>query len=327
MRAIVINQFGGPDVLQPTELDTPEPGPGEVLVRVMYSAVNPADWKTREGMLERHIQYHFPFVLGFDLAGTVAATGPGVTEFAPGDRVYGTSRQGQGMNGSYAEYTIAASAMLIPAPPHLSLADVAGLPTAGTTAYGGLVDAGEMKPGQTVLIHGGGGSVGTYAIQIARQFGARIAATCSARKRDYVSALGADCIIDYRADNVAESVQRWCPGGVDLVLDAVGLGTLLPSATHIVKPGGRYIEVETLISEAGADDKARAAERSFTIRSNMAAIHRLPAHLKELAALAAAGKVTPQPYEILPLASASEAHWQVQNGTAKGKLLLDIAAF
>lgn len=325
MRAMIIEGFGGADLLHWGELPTPDPGPGEVLVRVVCAGVNPADWKTREGKLSAYIQYHFPFVLGFDLAGVVAAVGEGVDGFRPGDRVFGMSRQGQGLDGSYAEYCLADAAFLAPLPPGWSFAQAAALPVAGTTAYGGIVDAGALREGQQVLINGGAGGVGSIGIQVARALGARVAVTCGADNQAYVRGLGAEVAIDYRGGDVANAVRQWAPDGVDLVLDAVGLDTLLPSVLDIVAPGGRYIEIETLISRAADDLVARAAAQDVAILSNMVAVARLPEHLKGLAALCGAGQVKPPAIETMPLGEAAEAHRRVEGQHVRGKIILEVA--
>lgn len=326
MRAMVINAFGGPEQLIWGDLPMPEPGAGEVLVRVACAGVNPADWKTRVGKLSAFIEYHFPFVLGFDLAGIVEAVGDGVDGFAPGDRVFGMSKQGQGRDGSYAEYCIADASFLAPLPEGWSFAQAAALPVAGTTAYGGLVDVGGLQAGQAVLVNGGAGGVGSIAIQVAHALGACVAATCGPDNLVYVTECGADHVINYRAGDVAEVVRTWAPDGVDLVLDAVGLDSLLPSAVDIVAPGGRYVEIATLISQASPDAIAQAAESGVSILSNMDAVMRLPQHLSSLAGLCAAGGVQPPAIEILPLADAAEAHRRVEAGHVRGKIILEVAS-
>lgn len=325
MRAMVIDGFGDAGVLRWGDLPQPVPGPGEVLVRVVCAGVNPADWKTREGKLSAYIDYHFPFVLGFDLAGLVDAVGEGVEAFQPGDRVFGMSRQGQGLDGSYAEYCIADAAFLAPLPPRWSFAQAAALPVAGTTAYGGIVDAGELGAGQSVLINGGAGGVGSIGIQVAKALGARVAVTCGADNQAYVQGLGAELAIDYRGGDLAGKVRAWAPGGVDLVLDAVGFDTLLPAALDIVAPGGRYVEIETLMSRASDELVAEAAKRDIRILSNMVAVARLPEHLKGLAALCAAGGVKPPAIEAMPLGDAAEAHRRVEAQHVRGKIILDVA--
>jgi NADPH:quinone reductase-like Zn-dependent oxidoreductase len=324
MRALVIDQFGGPEALHLADIPRPAPGPGEVLVEIAYASVNPADWKTREGMLSRYIAYEFPFVLGFDLAGVVRDVGPGVANWRIGDRVFGTSKQGQGQNGSYAAFTLANAAMLVPLPPNISMAEAAGLPTAGITAYGGLVDVGALKAGQSVLINGGAGGVGSIAIQIAKAVGARVAVTCSAGSFAYVEEIGADLAIDYRKDDVTAAVRAWAPDGVDLVLDAVGLGTLITHAAELVRSGGSFVEIETLISSASPEQIAAAAEKGVRIVSNMIGVARLHEHLRGLAALVAQGKVRPPPTEIVPLDQAGAAQIRVKEGHVRGKIALRV---
>ncbi|HMN53592.1 MAG TPA: NADP-dependent oxidoreductase [Sphingopyxis sp.] len=325
MRAMIIEGFGAADVLHWGDLPMPQPGPGEVLVRVACAGVNPADWKTREGKLSAYIDYHFPFVLGFDLAGVVEAAGDGVDAFRPGDRVFGMSRQGQGLDGSYAEYCLADAAFLAPLPSGWSFAQAAALPVAGTTAYGGIVDAGALREGQQLLINGGAGGVGSIGIQVAKALGARVAVTCGADNQAYVRGLGAELAIDYRDGDVVAAVRKWAPDGVDLVLDAVGLDTLLPSVLDIVAPGGRYVEIETLISRAADDLVASAAARDIAILSNMVAVARLPEHLKGLAALCGTGKVMPPAIETMPLGEAAAAHRRVEAQHVRGKIILEVA--
>lgn len=322
MQAMVLTEFGGPDVLHAAELPTPVPGTGEVLVEITCTSVNPADWKTREGKLSGYIDYHFPFVLGFDLAGVVAAVGPGVTRRQVGDQVFGMSNQRNGADGTYAEYCLASSELLAPLPEGWSHVDAAGLPVAGSTAYGGMVDAGELQAGQTVLINGGAGGVGSIAIQIARALGARVAVTCSPKNFDYVTELGADLAIDYRGGDVVSQLRAWAPSGVNQVLDAVGLDTLLPHAEELVAPGGCYVEIETLISRADEARVARAAEHGVRIVSNMIAVQRQPQHLVELAALCASGAIRPPATEVLPLAKVADAHRLVEAGHVRGKVIL-----
>lgn len=324
MRAIVMEGFGGAEVLQPADLPKPQPGPGEVLIEIAYAGINPADWKAREGKLSRYFEYQFPFVLGFDLAGTVATLGPGTEGLAVGDRVFGMSKQGQGERGAYAEYCRAWPAMLARIPDGISPAEAAGLPVPGVTAYGGLVDAGELKAGQAVLINGGAGGVGSLAVQIAKTLGARVAATCSARNADYVRGLGAEKVIDYTSEDVVAAVRDWTPDGVDLVLDAVGLDTLLPRATDLVKPGGSFVEIETLISQASEAEVAAAAAKGVRIVSNMIAVMRQPEHLAGLARLVAEGSVRPAPTEVVPLAEVAEAHRRIEGGHVRGKIVLQV---
>lgn len=324
MRAMVIDEFGGPETLHLAELPLPEPGPGEIRVKVAYCSVNPADWKTREGMLSKYIVYNFPFILGFDLAGIVDAVGKDVSRFAPGDRVFGISRQGDGISGSYAEFTICAEAMLAPLPNGLSFEEAATLPVAGMTALGALVDVGEITAGQTVLINGGAGGVGSIAIQIAKAAGARVLTTCSPHNAAYVHGLGADAAIDYRNNDVVAEVNAICPGGVDLVVDAVGLNTLLPRATELVRCGGAFVEIETLISEASEAEIARAADAGIRITSNMVASARMPDQLARIGQMAAQGKIKAPVTATLPLEGVAEAQRRIKEGHVRGKIAIAV---
>jgi NADPH:quinone reductase-like Zn-dependent oxidoreductase len=301
-----------------------EPGPGEVRVRVAYAGVNPADWKTRQGLLSRYIDYRFPFVLGFDLAGHVEAVGPGVENLQPGEAVFGATRQGEGLPGSYAPFACSYAAMLARVPQGVSLAEAAGLPTAGTTAFGALMDVGGLKPGQSVLVNGGAGGVGSLAIQIARAAGARVAATCGPANLDYVRGLGADLAIDYRSQPVTQALRAWAPAGADLVIDAVGLETLTPQALEVTAPGGTYVEIETLLGESAAEWREACARAGVRLASNMEAIQRLPQHLAGLAAGVADGRVKPAPTEVLPLGEAGQAHSRIEAGHVRGKLVLQV---
>jgi NADPH2:quinone reductase len=325
MRALVIDSFGGPEALHWAEIPKPEPGPGQALVHVQYAGANPADWKAREGMLSRFFDCHFPFILGFDLAGVVEAVGPGVA-LNPGDRVFGTSRQGEGQNGSYAEYTTAYGAMLAHVPEGMALAEAAAMPTAGMTAYGGLVDVGKLGSGQTVLINGGTGGVGSIGVQIARAFGARVAVTCGPANADYAKRLGADLVIDYRVSDIPATVRRWAPDGVDLLLDAVGLDTVLPRAAALVKRGGTFVEIQTLMSAASQTQVSEATRTGVSIVSNMVAVARLPQHLSGLARLMSEGKVRMPVLEVMPLGEAACAHKRLADGHTRGKIVLEVNA-
>lgn len=324
MRAMIIEGFGGPEALHLAELAIPEPGPGDVRVKVVACSVNPADWKTREGMLSKYIVYHFPFVLGFDVAGVVDAVGDDNSRFAPGDRVFGISRQGDGINGSYAEFTLCHEAMLAPLPEGLSFEEAATLPVAGMTALGGLVDVGKIAPGQTVLINGGAGGVGSIAIQIAKAAGAQILATCSAHNADYVRGLGADAVIDYRNKDVVAEVKALCPGGVDLVLDAVGLNTLLPRVTELVRRGGAFVEIETLISQASQAETDRAGQAGIAILSNMIASPQMPDQLARIATMAGEGRIKASVTATFALEEVAQAHRQIRDGHTRGKIAIRV---
>ena len=323
MRAVAIERVGGPEELCITELPTPQPGPGEVLVRVAYADVNPADWKCREGWLARYMDYRFPFVLGFDGAGIVAALGDGVDEFNIGDRVTGTANQLRGDWGSYAQFFKAAAGRLAKLPDNVDLRSAAAIPIAGVTAWEGIVEICAMHAGQQILINGGAGGVGSYAIQLARWRGARVAATASANNLDYLHSLGVERAIDYRGEDVAAAVRGWAPHGVDAVLDTVGQGSL-PNAVELTRAGGVVSPVATLIDGEPTYNVADAAARNVRIAVAMSNPARAGAQLRQLIALLAAGDLRAPQIETLSLAQAAEAHARIQRGHVRGKLLLAV---
>jgi len=324
MKAIAIEQFGGPDVLRLVDLAPRVPGPDEVLVRMAFASVNPADWKSREGWLQPlpYFAYSFPLVLGFDGSGVVEQAGSSVTGFKPGDRVFVRSQHGTGKWGTYAEFAVTGADSVALVPNGLSVADAATVPTAALSAWAGLFDTGALKAGETVLINGGAGSVGSFAVQFARAIGARVAATCSAKNMEYVRGLGAEHVIDYAGDAAAR-LREWAPGGVDLVYDAVGTGTML-NGPDMARPGGRYVYISTMVPGEVLPDTEAAAKRDVPVLFSTMKREDVAARLQEIAALMVAGKVKPPAYDILPLAQAAEAHRRLQAGRMRGKILLQV---
>jgi len=324
MRAAVIDGTGGPDVLRIADVPVPEPAAGEVLIRVVCAGVNPADWKCREGYLGHFMRYSFPFVIGFDVSGVVAAVGEGVTGWKPGERVFAQTDVGAGKWGSYADYVTVNQDSVVAIPDSLGYAEAAAVPTPALAAWAGLFDEGGLKPGQTVLVHGGGGAVGTFAIQMAYAAGARVAATCSASRCDELKSLGCQMPIDYRGGGIANAVRDWADGGVDLVLDAVGCGTL-PNGLDLLKPGGILVAIMTLVSGDSGPDAAEAARRG---KRTALTYSRMPSgtRLREISALIAAGQVQPPHIECLPLGDAAHALDLVQSGKAPAKLVLQVCS-
>ncbi len=324
MRAAVIDGTGGPDVLRIADVPVPEPAAGEVLIRVVCAGVNPADWKCREGYLGHFMTYSFPFVIGFDVSGVVAAVGEGVTGWIPGERVFAQTDVGAGKWGSYAEYVAVSQDSVVAMPDSLGFAEAAAVPTPALAAWAGLFDEGALKPGQTLLVHGGGGAVGTFAIQIASAAGASVAATCSAIRCDELKALGCHLPVDYRGGAIANAVQGWAPDGVDLVLDTVGCGTL-PNGLDLLKPGGILVAIMTLVSADNGPDAAEAARRG---KRTALAYSRMPSgsRLREISALLATGQIRPPRIECLPLGDAALALGLVQSGKAQAKLVLQVSS-
>lgn len=325
MFAMIINETGGPEVLQYGEIATPEPGPGEVRIRVAYAGVNPADWKNRQGMLAAFRPYVFPYIIGFDAAGVVDKLGAGVSGFNVGDRVFTPTNHGQGGQGSYAQYAIASADRVAHMPQGLSFAQAAALPVAALTAWQGLFDRGELKAGQRALIHGGSGGLGGFAVQFARWAGAHVAATCSTPNVEYLRELGVERVIDYRRENIAEAVATWAPGGLDYLMDAVGVSTL-PNGLDLVRAGGTFVSIPTLnddgdIPAAAAAGAARGVKRVF---STMTDIGCGPT-LTKIGELLVAGHVKLPPLREFALREAADAHRDIQGGHTRGKIVLKVA--
>ena len=325
MYAMIIERTGGPEVFQYAEIDTPEPGPGEVVVQVAYAGVNPADWKNREGHLAQFRPYVFPYIIGFDAAGRISAVGEGVEGFAAGDRVFTPTNHGQGGQGSYAEFVVANADRVARIPDGLNFAQAAALPVASLTAWQGLFDRGGLQRGQRALIHGGSGGLGSFAVQFARWAGAEVAATCSTPNVQYLRDLGVDKVIDYRTENITREVQAWAPEGLDFLMDAVGVSTL-PNGLDLVRSGGTFVSIPTLVddgdipaaAEAGA---ARGVNRVFSTMDDTNCARTL----EKIAGLLVSGDVRLPPLRTFQLRDVADAHRILQQGHTRGKIVLEVA--
>jgi len=233
VRAIQIHAYGGPDVLRLDEVPRPEPRPRDLLVRVCAAAVNPVDWKLRSG---RHIlRYRLPWILGLDVSGVVEAVGSKVTRFAPGDEVWSSPVHNR--PGTYADYVCIDEQQVARKPTNLDHEEAASVPLVGLTATQCLVDMGAVGPGHRVLIHAGAGGVGSFAIQLAKHLGAEVITTCSDRNVDFVRELGADQVVDYRAERFEEVLS-----GLDLVLDSLGEEAFAQNL-RVLRRGGKLANI------------------------------------------------------------------------------------
>lgn len=302
MRAMVIHEFGEPDVLQPMELPVPVPAAGEVRVAVHAVSVNPVDTKWRRGGPLRD----FPVVLGWDVSGVVEALGPGVTAFRVGDEVFGMIRFPQ-EGRAYAEYVTAPVTDIALKPPGLSHVQAAAMTLAPLTAHQAF-EAMALRAGQTVLIHAAAGGVGHFAVQLARTRGAHVIATASAGNHDFVRALGADEIVDYRARPFEEQVS-----GVDAVLDTVG-GDTTARSVGVVRPGGHLVTIAAQAPAEAAAQRGITAERILVFPSR--------AQLAFLAAEFTAGRLTPHVSQTFPLERVADAHRALESGRIVGKIVL-----
>jgi NADPH:quinone reductase len=314
---MVISRFGGADLFEERDVEQPEPGAGEVLVRVVAAGTNPVDAKFRaEG---DSIGLEAPIVLGADVSGVVEEVGPGVTDLAAGDEVYYTPEVfGPHSNGAYADYHAAKADIVATKPVVLTHEEAAGVPLAGGTAYEALVRRLAVRVGETVLIHGGAGGVGSFAVQIARAAGARVLATAGPDNQEVLKELGGDVAIDYQGQDVTEVALEETGGeGVDAVFDAVGGGTIVESIPA-TKPFGR---LATILGAQG--DLTPLYQKNQILYGVF--LTRERARLEELGALIERGQVHPLIDEVLPLKEVDRAHERLDSGHGRGKVVLRVA--
>lgn len=325
MKAIALDEFGGPEVLSLREVPDPVVGPDSVLVQVWAAGVNPVDFKIRKGFLRGAFPHHTPLIPGWDVAGVVAATGPAVTRFAEGDEVYGYIRKDHVQNGGYAELVAAADWMLARKPAALSFEEAGALPLAGLTALQCL-HAARTGQGDVVLVHAAAGGVGHLAVQLARQLGAaKVIGTASERNHEFVRSLGAEPV-SY-GEGLVERVAQLAGGGssggkfsggkfsggrVDVALDFV------PTSSEAIDPSTRLVRDPARLVSIG--DAARVRElggRYVFVRAD-------PDQLAWLAQLADAGSLRVELQRTFPLEAAADAHRLLESGHVRGKLALTV---
>lgn len=266
MKAIVIDQYGGIEELKEREVGRPEINDDQVLLEIHATSINPIDWKLREGYLKEMLPFEFPIILGWDAAGVVVETGGNVTDFQVGDRVFTrplTTRQ-----GTYAEYVPVEEHLLAKMPDAMSFEEGAAIPLTGLTAWEGLVEIARVKEGDKVLIHAGAGGVGTFAIQIAKSFGAYVATTASAKNEGLLRSLGADQVIDYKNEEFSEILSDF-----DIVLDTVG-DEVRTKSFGVLKKKGKLVSIIEPPSE-GEEEKYDAEIGYFFLEPDGAKLQKL----------------------------------------------------
>lgn len=312
MRAVSPRSWGAPENLVPVEVDRPEPGLTEILVRVHAAGVNPVDWKTRaEGAFGT---WGDTPILGYDVSGVVEEVGPGVTLYSPGDEVFGMPRFPE-QAGGYAEYVVAPARRFAPKPVGLSHVEAAALPLAALTAWQGLVETAGLRAGQRVLIHAAAGGVGHLAVQIAKARGAYVIGTAREDKHAFLRGLGADEVVDYARVDFTEAVSD-----VDVVLDGVG-GEYGTRSLRVLRPGGHLV---TLPDPGGLPDAGLAREHGVHAGWTIVEPDRLG--LLEIARLVDEGKLRVEIDTVLPLEEAAKAHAHGEQGRTRGKIVLRVAA-
>src|SRR5215469_2858157 len=307
MKAVVAHEYGAPEVLKFENVPRPEAREDEALVRVIASSVNPADPLTLSGKYAREFGTHLPLIPGYDVAGIVEKTGANITKLKPGEAVYGYPTFG----GSWADYVTVKEWEVAAKPRSLNFVEAAAVPMGALSAWQALVDVAKLQPGQTILIHGGSGGVGSFAIQIAKARGARVIATASTANQDLLKQLGADVAVDYTKTKFEDIAKD-----VDAVVDPVGKETLARSYA-VVKKGGI---VMCLVALPNRDELKKRGIHGAAI-----SVHADAKDLAEIARLIDAGKIKPMVTQVLPLSEAIAAQQQAATHHTRGKVVLRIA--
>jgi NADPH:quinone reductase-like Zn-dependent oxidoreductase len=322
MKAIVHTKYGSPDVLQFKEVEKPAPKDDEVLIKVYAASANANDWRLLRGkpfLMRLNLGLLKPkhMILGADVAGRVEAVGSNVKQFQPGDEVFGDI-SGYG-RGAFAEYVCVPEQALVLKPSNMTFEEVAAVPTAAVTALQGLRDKGQIQPGQKVLVNGASGGVGTFAVQIAKAFGAEVTAVCSTRNVDMVRSIGADQIIDYTQEDLTQNGQRY-----DLILAANGYHSisaykraLSPKGTYVMSGGSMAQVFQAMLLGPLFSMTGRNKMGNLLARPNQMDL----VFMKELLE---GGKVVPVIVRRYPLSKVPEALRYVEEGHAQGKVVITV---
>ena len=311
MRAIAEETFGGPIALR--DLPIPEIGADEVLIHVRASGVNPFDWKVADGALKDQMKHRFPLILGFDGAGVIERVGADVTELAEGDEAYGYLFKPVIGDGTYAEYVGAPETIVAKKPVTVDFAEAEALPTPGLTAMD-LVDAVDTREGETILIVGATGGVGSYATQLAARRGARVIATARRTNEALVRTLGAAETIDHTTEDLVDAVRMAHPGGIEAVVDVASDREALGRISTLVNEGGR------LASSVYAADVEGLARRG--IGATNVSMQPDARRLGELSRMVDAGELSVRLDRTFPLEKAPEAFEERRTGHVRGKIVL-----
>ncbi|MGE5190297.1 MAG: NADP-dependent oxidoreductase [Gemmatimonadota bacterium] len=315
MKAMVIDAFGGPERLRPAELPAPEPGDDEVLIAVACASVNPVDWKIREGMLADMFPHAFPLIPGWDAAGTVCATGRRAARFKEGDRVFAYCRKPEIRFGTYCEYVAVPESAVAFMPANIGFAEAATIPLAGLTAWQSLFDAAKLSAGEKILIHAGGGGVGSLAVQFAKHAGATVYTTARAVNHGYVKSLGADAAIDYTKEDFVRVLRKREPAGIDAVYDTVG-GHVQQRSYKVLRKGGRLVSIVSIPEPEEA--------HPYGVRTEFVFVSPNGNQLRRIAELVESGAVRPPELEVMRLDEAARAQELSRTGHVRGKIVLKI---
>lgn len=304
MKAMVLNRYGAPGVLHWSEVPPRPVGLDDVMVRVYATSVNPIDWKVRKGLLQDRLPLSFPAIIGWDAAGVIEEVGSNVSKFRVGDKVF--TRPAIDRAGTYAEFVVVNEGLIAKKPDNLSFLEAAGVPLAGLTAWEALVEIAGIKAGQRILIHGGAGGVGSYAIQLAKAKGAEVVTTSSPVHQEYVTDLGADVIVDYRSEAFDEVLKD-----VDIVFDTVG-GDVQTRSYRVLKPEGVLVSI--------VQDPDQELARAYRVRAQWFFLEPDGKKLEALAQLFEEGHMRPVIGTAFPLSDVVKAHEFSETGHVQGKI-------
>lgn len=307
MRAAQIKEYGDASVIQINEVNQPEPGDGQVLVKVAAASLNPFDTKLREGMMKAGIPLQFPATLGGDFAGTIVALGAGVTGLAAGDKVYGQANVVAGNSGSFAELAATRASEVAKMPNNVDFGQAASLPLVGVSALQALMQHIKLQAGQKLFIHGAAGGIGTIAVQVARHLGAYVAGTATGEGAERIVQLGINEVIDYKVQDFAAELHDY-----DAVFDTVG-GDDFAKALTILKPGGTAVSMIAQADEQAKELGVTAITQSTKVTTEM---------LDKLRELVESGVVTPQIGKVFPFEQIQQAFETRESGKIPGKVVL-----
>jgi NADPH:quinone reductase-like Zn-dependent oxidoreductase len=332
MKAFIIDRYGRKNGIRAGDMPMPEPREDDVLIQIHAAGVNPVDSKIRDGEFKLILPYRLPLILGNDLAGVVVRVGSRARRFKPGDEVY--ARPQKDHIGTFAEFIAVKEDAVALKPASLTMEEAASIPLVGLTAWQALIEKGQLKNGQKVLIHAGSGGVGTFAIQLAKHVGATVATTTSARNTELVKRLGADIVIDYKKDDFSSILKDY-----DVVLDTQG-GNALEKSLRVLKPGGKLIGIAgppdpDFAKEMGASWFLKTVMRFLSYRIRKAAKRHGVSYsflfmradggqLSQIAKLIDAGAIKPVIDQVFPFKSTKEALTYVETGRVKGKVVIKI---
>jgi NADPH2:quinone reductase len=315
MKAMVIENFGGVEQLHFEDFPTPIPADNEVQIEIYYTAVNPVDWKIREGMLKGLMLHEFPLIPGWDASGIVNKVGKNISSFKKGDEVFAYCRKPIVKWGTYAEYICVDASHVALKPKNLSFAQAASIPLVGLTAWQALFDFAKLQAGESILIHAGAGGVGSLAIELAHYTGAKIFTTASTEHHPYVKKLGADVPIDYKKCDFVSKIKELAPGGIDVVFDCVG-GKTLQESFKVVKPHGRIVSIIEQV------DPVLSAK--YQVKGGFVFVSPNGKELEHIAKLIANGVVVSPQIEEMPLSAAAKAQDKIKEGHTQGKIVLKV---